>query len=188
MEHLKYLTTTNLLDTLQGFYIGLVGKASDREAAKAFLDALNLKHSIVAESDTGFEQVTLNKLYEFALNNDGYVLYAHNKGTFNKTAFNQAWRMSMSYYVIVNWSQAITHLEIADAVGCHWITDAECPGRVAFPFFGGNFWWAHCHVVRQLGYPPTNSRYDAENWIGRKSDIKIHDLNPGWPTPELFKT
>jgi len=49
-----------------------------------------------AAADTGFTQVTLTALREFALaRNDGYVIYAHSKGALNPTDFNGGGARSM---------------------------------------------------------------------------------------------
>ena len=187
-DHFNIVRRYGLLDHLKGLYVGIVGPQNIREEAKKYLNELDLKHIIVVEADTGYEQVTQNLLYNFSLTHDGYVLYAHNKGSFHDHLFNHAWRISMSYHNIVKWKDAIEHLSNVDAVGCHWLTPQEFPTLVKSPFFGGTFWWTHLSHIKALGPPGNDSRYDAESWIGLLPDMKVYDLCPGWPAGNLFTT
>lgn len=181
-EHIIYLRESGLLLQLDGIYIGLVGSASDRTATKEYLDTLKFNYNIAAEADQGYEQVTLDALYEFSLTHDGFVFYAHNKGSYNISHLNNAWRLSMTYYCLMQWENAIDKLQKVDAVGCHWmIPHFYITNRIDSPFFGGNFWWARLSIIRTLKYCARNDRYDAEKWLGTNPAITIYDLNPGVP-------
>lgn len=186
-SHLSALINYGLMNQIDMINIGLVGYVSDREVAKRYLDAMNIKYKIVAESDAGYEQITQNALYEFSKHNEGYVLYAHNKGASDPTNINIAWRKSMTYHNIVQWRTAISYLLYKDAVGCHWLTH-ECYPVIKTPYFAGTFWWSHLSIIRKLGYPNNNSRYDAEIWIGQYPNLNVYDMCPGWPAHEIFTT
>ncbi len=190
IEHLATLKKSGLSERLSTLHIGCVGHPENRRRVRHWLEALNVPFEMVTQADTGYEQVTLDSLYQFSLANQGWVLYAHTKGAANEndTVFRHRWRRSMSFFTISCWSQTITHLDTCDAVGCHWLTAEEysVPIKSHYPFFGGNFWWARLDYLSRLGPPTTTSRYHAESWIGQDPLIRIHDLRPGWPHNEIF--
>jgi hypothetical protein len=136
----------------------------------------------------GWEQVTLRKVREYAQEHDGAICYAHTKGGHDTSDFRAAWRRSMTRHVIGGWRENLAALEAYDAVGCHWLTADEfpqVPHVVTTPFFGGNFWIARCDYLRTLPECSTESRFDAERWIGL-GNPRVLDLLPGWPGEELF--
>lgn len=181
-EHFQTASKYHLLGALSSLQIGIVGSLENRASVIAYLDQLGLVYDIVDEQETGWEQVTQNKLWEFAQDHDGYVLYAHTKGASNKSKLNDAWRRSICFYNVVNWRKASSLLNENDIVGCHWLNDWD-----NF-FFGGNYWWANLSHIRKLNLPNSGTRFDAEVWIGQTNQIKVCDMNPGWPTQELFTT
>lgn len=179
-------------------YLGLVGASMWRGAARDAFDPLDVR--VAVEADSGFEQVTLAKVREYALEHEGAVLYAHSKGSADASEFRKQWRRSMTKLVVSNWRTNLRRLDPTtprvpphdppDAIGCHWLTRERFPGfEVEFPegtpFFGGNFWMARCDYLRRLPEPSTRSRFDAERWIGL-GDPRVLDLNPGWPAASLF--
>jgi hypothetical protein len=186
-SHLTALINHGLMAKLDIMHIGLVGDLNEREIAKRFLDAMNVKYKIVAETDIGYEQITQTALLEFSKHNEGYVLYAHNKGASDPSDINVSWRKSMTYHNIVQWRTAISHLTDKDAVGCHWLTH-DCYPIISTPYFAGTFWWTHLSIIRELGYPNNNSRYDAEIWLGQYPNLDVYDLCPGWPSHHIFTT
>jgi len=187
-EHIDILKRYGLLDHLEDMYVGIVGTPDDRDIAKKYLDTLSFKYKVVVEADTGYEQITQTVMHKFSHENDGYVLYTHNKGSFHSGATNEAWRKSMTYHNVVCWRSTTKYLDTMDAVGCHWLTPEAYPQLVISPFFGGTFWWTKLSYLRTLDPPLNNSRYDAESWIGTKNGIKTYDLCPGWPAMQLFTT
>jgi len=183
--HIECLNKYGLLDSLESFKIGLVGNLEYRNIVKHFLDSKNINFEIVDESNDGWEQVTMNKLYEFSQNNDGYILYAHSKGAVNNGEQNRQWRKSMTWHNIVKWKEAVDKLKDCDAVGCHWHDfTKQQSSTLGGPhtgncWFAGTFWWSKLDLLRQIGPPKMTSRYDAEVWIGNIRHIKkmnIHDL------------
>lgn len=177
-EHIQLLGEYGLLDKLDGFYIGLVGCKHNREKAKLLLSMLDISYDIIIEADQGFEQVTQNELYRFSIHNDGYVLYAHNKGAYNKAPRSDLWRKSMTYYTVVRWKESIELLKTVDAVGCHWLTPKNHDHQ--YPFFAGTFWWSHLSYIKTLGLPSNHNRYGAEMWIGTNPNVQIYDWQPNF--------
>ena len=186
-DFLNSLAITYLGENLTSAQIGLVGTPENRMIVKAALP----EWTVAAEADTGFTQVTLTALREFALaGNDGYVLYAHNKGAMNNTEFNTRWRRSMFYYVIEDWRYVIELLNDHDAAGCHWITPELFPTMTDADgrrFFGGEVYWARLDYIRTL--PPLcyDTRWHSEAWIAENPAMRHFDLLSGWPAEDLFQ-
>jgi hypothetical protein len=95
----------------------------------------------------------------------------------------------MTSRVIEGWESNRAWLEEGfDAVGCHWLTEADHPGMfgpMTLPaegsgFFGGNFWMARCDYLRTLPECEPEPRWKAESWIGLNKP-RVVDLLPGWP-------
>lgn len=178
-EHVKALKEHDLINNISKIYIGLVGTEENRSILKDYLNNNSINYIVVDEQEDAWEQMTMNKLYEFSLLNDGLIFYAHTKGAYNFTPINISWRSSMCYFNVVKWKDAVSHFEKGvDTVGCHWCHNA---------FWGGTYWWAKAEYIRTLGYPLTDNRWRAEEWIGAKQP-KIFDMNPGWPDPKRFIT
>lgn len=174
--------------------VSLVGPPIDRAAARVRLTSrLAELHSSPVdwiETDTGFEQVTLSALRASirSVPPDSPVLYAHTKGAYHQSPWSEAWRRSMTRYVVTGWRQCVQLLADGyDTVGCHWLNpgDAPAPYEVKSSYYGGNFWWATASYLRRLPPPSETSRYDAEAWIGL-GEPRAFDLRPGWPGKEMF--
>lgn len=179
-EHINALKKHGLADELNGFFIGLVGSEENRNSVIEKMKEYEIDFSVVSEAESGWEQVTMNKLYEFAQGNDGLIFYAHTKGAHDPSPINIAWRKSMCYFNVVMWKNTKAYFSImdVDTIGCHWCNNA---------FWGGTYWWARAEYIRNLGYPKTEDRWKAEEWIG-SGQPKIVDLNPGWPSFQGFVT
>ena len=182
--HLKAFKDFGLHEHIPTIHVGFVGGQNNIDDAKNFIAEHDIDFNVVAESWTGFEQVTQVPLYEFAQDHDGYIFYGHTKGSFNFTDQNRAWCKSMIYFNIVRWENAILKLKDVDAVGCYWhdFTVNQSP-HIGSPhtgqrWFAGTFWWSRLNRIRDIGHGPTmHTRWDAEVWIGQIPDIKIYDFN-----------
>lgn len=164
------------------FTVGLVGDEDQCREALHEIRALRRPGRTI-QAREGFEQTTLRAVRRWARTHDGAVMYAHTKGAGNPSAFQDAWRRSMTWHVVRCWGHALERLDGHDAVGCHWLTAEQFPTSNAatpLPMFGGNFWIATCEYVRRLPACGTTSRHDAEAWIGL-GDPDVIDLFPGWP-------
>lgn len=183
-EHLNVLRRSQLLQNLDGFYIGITGSDKNRVKVEKFLKYYTLlfpfKYQIKALAHLGWEQTTQDALYEFSLENNGYVLYAHTKGASAPSNFRKRWRNKMAYYNIKMWREAISLLANNRAVGCYWLLPKDVPNGY---FFAGNYWWAHLDLIRTLGKPERNSRFDAECWLGSKyskTPFPVYDMDPNY--------
>lgn len=151
-------------------FVGLVGSPGNRARVLTAMPGWK----VVAEADTGFEQVTLQALHVWAGSAPpaAPVLYAHAKGS----AFSaddptaQRWRHAMVHETVMPWQVAATHLADHDAVGARWL---EAPNR----FFFGNYWWATAGYLASLPAPSSGTRFDAERWLGEGSPV-VKDLCP----------
>ena len=133
--HLAALKHTGLLSALSGFFVGIVGSEENREDVKEVIPA-----TLIAEADTGWEQVTLEVLHDFAAWNDGQVFYAHTKGAWSNSDLAKAWRESMTYDCVVRWRECVNALTMVDAVGPYWLKSDEPEHREHEFFFAGNYW------------------------------------------------
>jgi hypothetical protein len=179
-EHLAALDEWGLDAALDYKAAGVVGTPQNRQAA---IGALGPGWQITAAADSGFEQVTLARLHEFAAR-DGKVLYAHTKGASNLAPSGVLWRRRMTEYVTGFWERCAAALDDGyDVAGPHWLT----PDRfdIPAPFFAGNFWWANLAFLRRLPPPGGPDRYKAESWIGETIVPRVLSLLPCWPTDGL---
>lgn len=169
-------------------FVTLVGRPRNRTAARRFLSTVELNGGAVVEFDDGWEQRTLEEVWHAVpeLPADEPVLYCHGKGSGNPSPFQDVWRRSMTMQLVDDWRRCVDLLEFRDAVGCHWLVPGRHPYPVTSPYFGGNFWWATAGYLATLGECSTESRHDAEMWIGR-GHPRVFDLLPGWPCLQLFK-
>lgn len=167
--------------------VGLVGSVENRSRARSWLDAEpGIPWECAVEADAGWEQVTLRKLAAWTREHrSAAVLYAHGKGSYGRSEINEMWRRSMTSHVVGRWRECVELLKKYDATGCHWLTPEVYPDQVTTPFFGGNFWWARASYLAALPACGVQSRWDAEAWIGLGYP-KVHDLLPGWPSPDVF--
>ena len=180
-EHIGALKFSKLEYYLNEFNIGIVGNIDDRNKVIEKLKTYGIEFTVIAEEDNGWEQVTMNKMYELIKNKNGWVFYAHTKGSHDPSPINIAWRKSMTYYNIIKWQEKVEpHLDNIDidTIGCHWCNNQ---------FWGGTYWWARIDYLKSLSLPLMNDRWDAERWIG-SGNPRILDLNPGWPAFERFVT
>jgi hypothetical protein len=151
--------------------VGIVGLRDNRKKLKDYINSFNITYSICDERDIGWEQVTLNKLYEFSILNTGHVLYAHTKASYNNTISRGEWRRKMTKINVMNWEECISQLDENDAVGGYWL-EPEPDNR----YYAGNFWWADLNFIQKVGYPKSDDRWCAESWIGSYRNAKFCDL------------
>ncbi len=194
-EHVAALTVAGFEGDVT---VGLVGDPADRSAASGVigpqLEAAGIPVSWLGW-DTGYEQLTLSALRAWAQDKhtrpDATVLYAHAKGSADNSEWNAIWRRSMTHHVVGRWRECRTLLaEGYDTVGCHWLTPKqhhEPPAHpLTSPMYGGNFWWATAGYLAGLPEPGTESRWDAESWVGLRNPHAF-DMLPGWPSLELCR-
>lgn len=175
-EHLIALTY-GLDNELKTFSVGLVGSEERRQEAKEIVTQSGA--SVVAEADTGWEQVTLEYVDSFCDSNDGYFLYCHSKGSSHVFDLNTRWRRMMTHDVVVNWIECVQILDTGiDTIGTTW--HPASPDFGPRDYWAGNFWWANMRFVRELPPVKYENRFDAEGWIGEHpTPISHHAVRPG---------
>ena len=165
--------------------VGVVGGPEQQGDAARWLQDRRPDWECAAIAHEGYEMVTLHALHQFAkaAHPGTPVLYAHGKGSFGRGEFRDRWRQAMITRAVADWRHCVNSLHSHDAVGCHWLTREEFPGKIGQPgVFGGNFWWANAGYL--AGLPPIDpfgtARHAAEGWVGL-NDPKVECLVPGWP-------
>lgn len=161
LQHVAALNESGLMDELDDMFIGVVGSAENRAAVKKVAPGF-----VVAEADTGWEQVTLEHVHDYAKTNDAYVYYAHTKGASSRDELARQWRISMTYDTVIRWRECVDALNNHQAVGAFWLKSNEPEHQQHGFFFAGNFWWARSDYLANLPKLRYDSRYSAEGWIG----------------------
>ena len=149
-------------------WVGLVGSPGRRSTTVRWLNRFEGYAAVCALQDEGWEQATLQKLYEYAQTHNGAVMYAHTKGAHNPAEINVGWRRYMTRHLVGRWEEALGLLDSVDMAGPCCVMPGDMPGVIT-PFFAGNFWMATCEYIRRLPPPGMESRYDAEVWPGLAS-------------------
>lgn len=173
-EHCKALVDYGLYDVLDTFMVGFVGTDAEIAAVRCTLDVLTPNYQVAATASEGWEQVTLNALYDFAQDHDGIVSYSHTKGASRNNPVDLPWRRMMEYHNIVNWQKPVAALEAgASIAGCYWVQGGPSsrPGFGHGGMFGGNYWTTTCELLRQNVAPDNGCRHAAEHWLGQLSEV-----------------
>lgn len=186
-DHIRALTHYGLYENLTSLNIGFVGNPANILMAQEYLTLRGLHYNVAATSQTGWEQVTLDPLYEMATRDpDAYYVYAHTKGAANFAPISEVWRNGMTLFTIVEWERAVEVLDEGyTTAGCHY---QRIGPQVTSPYWGGNFWWATGKHIKMLGICAKDHRYCAESWVCLIYDdpyYKPFDLFPceiGTPT------
>jgi hypothetical protein len=173
-EHIEELLISGLIDNLDDLFLGVVGSPENREKVKRELPGV-----CVAECATGWEQVTLQKVHEFAQQDDGAIFYAHTKGAWSNSELARQWRVSMTHDTVTRWQECVTALQVVEAAGPYWLKSWEPEHADHDFFFAGNFWWARSDYVRTLDPVGVENRYQAEGWIGLKQPT-VKNMRDGY--------
>jgi hypothetical protein len=184
-EHFGELKNSGLLAELDSVRVGIVGAAPNRARVLSLFDELGVPVMVVASATSGWEQVTLKKLHRFCKEDDGFVFYAHTKGSWSSDSMAHPWRVSMIHDTVTRWRECVHALKVVDTAGAFWMS-SRLPEHVHHKgFFGGNFWWAQSVYV--AGLPPVGvgSRYEAEGWIGL-GDPSVKVMREGEPDRGKF--
>lgn len=186
-EHMRALSEARLRD--MHTIAGIVGPERDRKLARDGLSWYTSGFGLCrperyVEADEGWEQVTLQAIYQDVHETPGeyLVLYCHTKGAHRDTPGNTDWRRAMTSALVGRWRDCTALLEGGefDAVGCHWIRAPEWPEQV--PFFAGNFFWAKASYLRTLPEPPNETRWQPEVWVSGDGTARVYDMLPGYPS------
>lgn len=173
-EHFNALVSSELIDNLSDMFLGVVGSEENREQVKKQLPGV-----VVAEADTGWEQITLGALHKFAQTDDGGIFYAHTKGAWSVTDLSDAWRVSMTHDTVTRWRECVDALRNVDAAGPYWLRSNMPEHSEHGFFFAGNFWWAKSSYIRGLDPVSVVDRYRAEGWVGLGNPV-VKNMRDGF--------
>jgi hypothetical protein len=180
-QHFGEVIGSGLLNALDSVRVGIVGSPENRARVLSLFDELSIPVIVVATAETGWEQVTLTRLHDFAKQDDGNIFYAHTKGAWSSDPLAHLWRVSMIYDTVTRWEECVGALGKLDTAGPYWL-DSAMPEHVEHGhFFGGNFWWARSGYL--AGLPPIKNehRFQAEGWVGLGSP-SVRIMREGFPT------
>ena len=182
-QQIKALKVSKLIDHIDKLKIGIVGNDKNFNFVKDYLDNENINYEIVDHQHGGWEQVTLNKLYRFAQDNDGIVFYGHTKGASRGGHPQDEWRETMIYHNTIRWKECVEALNTYDTAGCFWMSPLpQMTEHVGHKYFyAGTYWWANLEYIKTLPPPGMDHRHRAEGWIGLNHNIKPFSFYPGWP-------
>lgn len=191
-EHVRALKEYDLHDALTTFQIGIVGQPHKRQEVINCLNTLDIKYTVCAEADGGWEQVTQIPMWEFSQSNEGLILYCHSKGASDQSEVNIRWRRSMIYWNVIAWRYAIDKLQTHEAYGCHW----QRPLLTGMPehkqgnyMFCGTFFWIHAAVMARFPRPALTHRHEAEGFVGygwHEQPYSVYDPTPYFPNQGPF--
>lgn len=191
-EHIRALKDWGLHDALTSFQIGIVGQPHKRQEVINCLNTLDIKYTICAEADTGWEQVTMIPMWHFSFSNNGLILYCHTKGASNPEDVNVRWRRSMIYWNVIRWRDAVGELATrSDAYGCHWIAPllSMPEHKTGNMMFAGTFFWLKCEVMARFPRPALTHRHEAEGFVGygwHEKPYNVYDPTPYFPNQGPF--
>ena len=174
--HVEELESSGLLEELDDLFLGIVGTPEARKQVKAALPGV-----VIAEADTGWEQVTLQAVHEFAKTETAKVFYAHTKGAWSNSELAKQWREAMTYATVTRWRECVKALDLMETAGPYYIQSGEEPHKEHKHFFGGNFWWARSEYLAKLPPVKTEHRFQAEGWIGLGVPT-VTIMKRGYPT------
>lgn len=188
-EQFNRLDRSGLLDVTNHIHIGITGEEP--------FSLPNLKNvNIVRNTDTASEIPTVNALYEFCKENDGFnVLNLHPTGvswtqkeqqdtllhykaktapiTIKEISENKTcWRRYLEYFAIDKWEECNKILSFYDCVGTEWSTRVILDEKLMhIPHYAGNIWWAKSEYIKRLDWnfiekDPRLRRWMCEFWIG----------------------
>jgi len=181
-EHLHALTVSGLLENLDDVFVGIVGSRENRAAVKERFPAV-----VIAEADTGWEQLTLLKLHDYAMKHEGKIFYAHTKAAHQDDEYRAKWRRAMTYDTVTRWRECVDALDVVGVAGPYWMSSRDSEHKDHQKFFGGNFWWARTNYLRALPPVGLEHRWQAEGWIGLAGpSVKImREGIPSWGNFEV---
>lgn len=191
-EHIKAMKEYGLHDNLSTFQIGIVGQPQKRQEVINCLNTLDIKYTVCAEADSGWEQETMIPMWLYSQSHDGLMLYAHTKGSSNVSEVNDRWRRSMTWHNVCQWKFAVEKLQEHEMYGCHWIQ----PLLTGMPehrqgnfMFAGTFFWGRCETIAQFPKPALNHRHEAEGFCGYGYALRpfaVWDCTPYFPNSNEF--
>lgn len=181
-EQMTALKVSGLADAASKIFIGVNGEDSNGDIPTGvFPENAEVRYWGLKCRN---ELRTLLMMEDFcrSLKGEAYCLYFHSKGATHARGSDYdirmawPWRTRMMSYCVGQWRMCVKHLEIYDAVGCHWITRQGSDHSQHY--FAGNFFWVRASFfrtiptlnsrarIRMSGLDSAESRFEAEVHIG----------------------
>ena len=190
-EQMDQLRQSGLLDAASEFHVGLNGGLESLIVASVLIPpkAKVVLHGLQCHN----ENRTILMLEKWLPGHeDWYVLYFHAKNSshLTDTGVGLPWRACMTRHCISNWRTCVAALDQGyDVASAHYMfPPATPPGQ---HIMAGNFWWAKASFlatlpsimnrdrIRLSGIDASESRFEAEVWIGNGSRVpRIKDFHP----------
>ena len=185
-EQIDLLIKSELYDNLKSSSIHLFYYGDNDQIDKLFYlvnkhDKKN-KISLHHIKNNFFEFPTIQSLYNFAQENDSYILYFHFKGVWSTLDSGKnadaikSWRKCLEYFTIEKWHNCLKKLDEG-----YEVVGALYNYNKIHPLFSGNFWWSKSEYIKKLKYPNydpsmnpylgtpeddgTWTRVECEKWI-----------------------
>lgn len=160
-EQLNLIVKSGLYDRIDKIYYGCNNDFCDRKLKTMFKNWVKIEPIPMAlcPNIKSYENMTINALIEFSHHNpDCYILYLHNKGSFNISKTSDVWRNYMMKVLVEN------HQLCLDLLECNYNTIGTLYKPLILPsYYSGNFWWANTNYIKKIPYIQDLSyRYTAE--------------------------
>ena len=191
-EQLEEIIKNKLYDECEKIIIHILGQ-SNYDLIDIYKEKNKIEFIYSNLNVDYYEMNTINCIKKYFENiDDNYnVLYIHTKGV-NKSGNQeviQSWRNMMEYNLInqFKFCNYLLNNEIVNTIGNNIInTFLDEKDKIVLLnknhcfHYSGNFWWASSHYIKKLDFINIESekenrykqRYQAENWILSKKEIK----------------
>jgi hypothetical protein len=183
-EQMLKLFTSGLYDEVEYIFTGISSKS--KSDISWFLDLLsNYKkfYPIIHEDSSG-EKPTMRLLYNYAMENNCYIMYFHTKAVATTGYNNTLWRLSQDYNMIYKWKNCIKYLEEGyDAIGCNLRKNTYVG---YYPHFSGGSWWTNSEYIKTLN---ENYLYDTK-LLGPQNPLLVEFFigsNPNGKLKSVFE-
>ena len=128
--------------------------------------------------DNNYELYAVTKLWEYAQEYSGKVLYFHTKGVYNvyksmndtvisewKKKGVSWWIEAMEYFLIDNFKDCVEKLDTYD----------QCGLTMNNKWWWGNFWWCNLDWISTVSKPVCGSRWSYEAWLNNSMQPTFHE-------------
>lgn len=172
-EQMKLIIESGLYEKLKPYSIHLCYYGDEEQSVKMndFISKHDPENKVIIHyiDKNFYEYPTLQRLHEFAYENDSYILYLHLKGVWSYTDTSKnseairSWRKCLEYFNIEKWSDCVDKLnEGYEVVGALYNYNEK------EPLFSGNIWWTTSDYVRKLKYPDYDETQNP--YLGKPED------------------
>ena len=183
-EQMLKLFTSELYDEVEYIFTGISSKStSDTNWFLNLLSSYKKFYPIIHEDFNG-EKPTMRLLYNYAKENNCYIMYFHTKAVSTTGYNNTLWRLSQDYNMIYKWKDCIKYLEEGyDAIGCNLRKNTHVG---YYPHFSGGSWWTNSQYIKTLD---ENYLYDTK-LLGPQNSLLVEFFigsNPNGRLKSVFE-